>query len=371
MLKSKTTNQLFLLAFSIALLDISILYVNEAGMILLNQAMLVQLAVSFVFGFFHAQKILKLTKSVVDLSFVLKTVYMSFIYTAWYNVIFLPLSGLGIMEWLLFALVIFSDFLFGVSNRKNKSIAYINSSDVTLMIFGTIMFLVKWIIYYAFPDNIYTQSFVGNPTARFLVLVFCIIGLIFMFSFLIKSVKAKISVQEKTKSVVEKGLKKIGKVISGFFKLIFSMLSGPALIIVLFCALLVFGIVIFAEASAISDDILNFVEPILARLFSTGKASVVPSVIYFIFQIIVLASVLIFYALYRNSFENEAKQKIEKILYENINALPNTFSSKDKETLYKKKTDEIENEKHFVRILNDPEQLKIFTSAQTDAQDGE
>lgn len=371
MLKSKTTNQFFLLALSIFLLDISILYVNEQGKILLNQAMLVQLAVSFAFGFFHAQKILKLTKSVDDSSFAFKTVYMSLIYTAWYNVIFLPISGLGLIEWLLFAFVIFSDFIAGASNKRNKSIAYISSSDVTLMIFGAIMFLAKWIIYFALPDNIYTESFVGNPTARFLVLAFCVIGLIFTLYFLVKSVKSKISVQEKTKSVVEKGLKKIGKTISGFFRLIFSMLSGPALIIVLFCAVFVFGILIFAEASAIGDDILKFAEPLLIKLSSTGKSSVVPSVFYSISQFIVLAAVLVFYASYKHYLENAAKREIEQMLADNINALPNSFSSEDKKNLFKKKTDEIENQKHFVRILNDSEQLKIFTSAQNDVQDGE
>lgn len=360
-LKSKTTNQLFLLALSVLLIDISLLYVNNYGRLLLNQTMLIQFAVSFVFGFFHARKIRTLSKSVDDTNYVLTFIYMSFMYTAWYNVILLNISGLGVLEWILFTIVIFSDSLLAVSKKKSESLSYISSSAMSLMVFGAVMFILKWVIYIVFPDNIYTEYFVGNPTARLLVLVFCIIGLIFLLSSAYKAAKVKLSVQGKTKSALQKGLKKIGKIISDFFKLILTMFSGPGAIIFLFCVVLVFGIVIFAEFAAVGKDILNLIEPILKKLSSTGKAAFVPSVLSFVFQFAVVAAVLIFTFSYEHYLEKLAKDKIHKRLYDNINT-SNLPSSEAKQNLYEKKSKEIENQKHFVRILNDAKQLENLTS---------
>lgn len=351
------TNKLFLLAMSIFFIDISLLYINNVGHLLLNQTMLITLLVSFICGLFHALKTIKLVKSVDENDYPLTLIFLSLIYTAWYNVILLSISGIAVLEWALFALIIFSDFILTSTGKNNQSISYIGSSDVTLIILGAIMFIGKWIFYVLAPDNIYVQMFTGNTTARNIILIFCIVGLIYLLSSLIRFAKAKISVSEKQKSKTKNFFKKIGKMIKIFFSLIF---KGPAAIIVLFCLILIGGIIIFSEGKTICNDVLNFVEPILKKLSSTGKATIVPSIFYFISEFIVLASVLIFFFSYRQHLEKLAEKKLENELAENVKNLK--IPEQEKLQLYNEGENKIKNEKHFIQILGNTEQRKLLTN---------
>lgn len=300
---NSTTKKLFLLALSVFLFDMSILYLNKSGIILLNQVMLVQLFISVIFGFFHGLRTFKLAKFAENSSSLLTLIFLTFMYTAWYNAILLPVSGLGVLEWILFAIVIFSDFILAATGKNNSAISFIGSSDITLTAFGALMCIFKFVIYQVAPDNIYLESFTGNPTARFLVLIFCVVGLVCLLSSLFKFAKSKISVSERNKNAALNFFKKIGK-------LFLLAISGPGAIVFLFCLLFIAGIAAFAQAIATGNDILNFVEPILIAFSSTGKSAVTPSVFYFVLQLLVVVCVLIFSFAYRNHLEKlgEVKQ---------------------------------------------------------------
>lgn len=361
--KSKITNKLFLLSLSIFLIDFSILYLNDFGKILLNQVMLSSLAVSFVFGFFHGLKIYRIEKYIEGKNSLLSLLYLSCVFTAWYNVILLPVSGFGAMEWILFSVIIFSDFLISASGKSKESnlassISYISSSNSNLMIFGSLMFIVKSVIFNLLPDNLYVSSFVGNQTARNFVLLFCVIGLICLLSFLIKFAKSKVSVSQKQKSAVLGFFKIIGKSILNFFSLIFTAISGPILIVIIFCVIFIAGIVIFAEAGAICDDILKFVEPVLIKLTSTGKAAIIQSSFYFVIQFLVFAAVLVFSFTYKNHLEDCAKRKIELEIYDEIKNQEIPDEQKDK--IFKEKIAELKNQKNSIALLCNSEKLKLI-----------
>lgn len=301
---NKTTNKIFLLALSVLLVDMSILYLNESGKILLNQVMLIPLFVSVIFGFFHGLRTFKFAKFVKNDSSALTLIFLTFMYTAWYNAILLPVSGLGILEWILFAVVIFSDFLLAAAGKNNSTISFIGSSDVTLTTFGALMCIFKFVVYVVAPDNIYLESFTGNQTARFFVLLFCVVGLISLISFLYRFVKSKVALSDKQKNAALSFFKKLGK-------LFLLVISGPGAIVVLFCILFIAGIVAAVEAIAIGNDILNFIEPLLIAFSSTGKSAITPSIFYFILQFFVVVCVLIFSFAYRSYLEKSAENSVE------------------------------------------------------------
>lgn len=355
----QTSKKIFLLSFGILLIDLSILYLNQNGKILLNQTMLIPLYVSFIFGFFHGYKTFLIEKFIDNKISLLSLVYLSFIYTAWYNVILLPLSGFGVIEWDLFLFIIFSDFILLNSSKYKEKISYITSSGKTLLIFGSIMSVFKFIMYFIFPDNIYEESFIGNPTARLFVLAFNCIGILFLLLFLKNKIKAKMSFSKKQKDISVSILKRIINQIKKFFNLILSLISSQAAIIIIGIIILVGGILIVFEINAICEDILEFIEPFLIKFSSTGKSAISPSIFYFISNFIVLISVLVFGFYYENQLEDKAREnigaKIIKKLDENTE-----LSNKQKNNILTKKKQELKNTENCIILLSDTDKLEKF-----------
>lgn len=325
------TKKIYILAFGIFLLDLSLLYFNRNGNITLNPVILTQLSVSLIFGFFHGLKKYQLIKAIDIHHNGLDLVAQFFIYTAWYNVILLPLSGIALFEWILVGFVIFSDFVCCINSKKSFILNYIGNSDLNLLIFGSILAIFKSIVFYLFPSFIYLDSFVGNSTARFLILAFSVLGFCILVSFLVKNIKAKLGINLRGNSGQKDEQQKkydfkaeLKRMLTSFV----ALLSGPTVVIVVLSLGFLFLTIVFIFIKGLSNDILAFVEPYLIKLTSTGKSSVTTSVIYYICQIFVTASVLVYDRLSKEQLEKMVIQRLEFQIQENIKALKLTPTNK-------------------------------------------
>lgn len=361
---NKTTKKLYLLAFGILLLDFSLLYFNKNSQISLNSTILTKFYISLIFGFFHGYKKFCAIKTIEKSPSLLNLLSQFLIYTAWYNVVLLPLSGLGVIEWVFTAFVLFSDFLCAVTGKRNIRLSYIGNSNLNLLIFGCLLMIFKIVLFYIFPDNIYISSFEGNSSARFLILIFCITALIFLISFLFKLIKSKTKTSQISSDQSQKFLKKLANGIKKFFRSLLSLITGPAALIVLLCIGLASLTVIFISVKSITNDILNFVEPYLIKLSSTGKNAVTDSVIYNVCQSFVMASVLIYDIFTKEKLENQSKEIAYKQLNETISQL-NLLPEKKQLLLDSAYTQLLKNE-NFVSLanLNSTEILGIIQKEQ-------
>lgn len=289
---TNTTKIFYRLSFGLFLLELSLVYINTAGVLLLNNTMMLQLMVSGILGFFHS--VHKSSSNSLNEGFsAIYWISNTLIYSAWYNVVVLPPSGFWLIEIVMLSCVIFSDFLASVSGKENEKIAYVNSSRLNILILGSLLFIGKVIVIVLFPQNLYIEHFTGNSTARLFILLISLMGFICLLTTIFKKFKIAMNIKPETLNATSNFLKTIINWIKRFIKFFVSLLSGPMLIVVLL--ILGFGAVffIFAFIKTTCDDILRFVEPILIKLAETGKSSITDSVIYYITQITVIVSVLI------------------------------------------------------------------------------
>ena len=341
------------LAIAIVVFTISSLYVQN-GFWRVSFAIFPQIAVYVILGFFHAYNVWSLD------SFISKehgSHFMLFgyflVYTAWYNVVLLPESGLGYIEWAVVLLALTSNFM---TQKYSKSIhnPFMGQSPLALVFMGVVLFLCKMFIFYFFEDNLYDSLILTDKIARIFVVIFCLIGLIFLLRQLYKHITNTLEVKAQIRGK-ESALKNIKRFCVGIAKtgvsLLASLFSLPVIFIII-AVLVVGGLGIsFIVAKAVYNSILHFVEPLLEKIMSTGENKIHPSVLYYVLQIVSLIDVLFYTVWIENKMKKEMEQNLEKTLRLAIPAKENGGS----ETLF------VEAKKYLVESRFD-EQIRILGS---------
>lgn len=307
------------LAVAVVTLTLSSLYwVN--GTELLSVTIFPQFAIFAILGFFHAYNIWELENVITKKqSGMLPLVVYFLLYTAWYNAVLLPESGLGYMEWILVLLVLTSNFMTEISGKKINN-PFMGQRPMVLLFFGVLLFFCKQIIFYLFEGNLYDQFILGNSTGHLFIGLFSVFGVFLLVKQLGKHVSNRIplkisagkltSLKESFFSFVKSGAQAVSA-------LVMSLFTGPALIAVIIIGILVallsglWGVVFLKKL--LYDNIVNIVNPLLERLATTGENNkLVPSVPYYVAQLLSLVTVLIHTVSIESGMKKKMKLSIEK-----------------------------------------------------------
>jgi len=325
-----SANNLILFALGIFCFTISSVYFNN-GYIQLSIFKFEQTVFFILCGFLHGFIFFQMKqKEGISQSPIMLISYM-FLFSGWYSVILFPTSGFGFIEWLIVLLVLFM-------NIKNP---YANSIPFFLEFFGIGLFFIKQFIFFIFTENIYDQLILGNQTIQFLLVIIAasgiVLGLIQFFRIIKKCISdiKKAEFQSEDSSLDElkekagRFFKKLGNSILNLLKYFLALLrtlfSGPGFLIVLAIILITGGLVVlivaFCTMNAIYHDILDFIQPILEKLMTTGENLIHPSVPYNLLQTICFFTVFIF------SFINQIKINKQPAEKSCSNALSKNYSN--------------------------------------------
>ncbi len=307
------------LAVAVATLTLSSLYwVN--GTKLLSVTIFPQFAIFAILGFFHAYNIWELENVITKKqSGMLPLVVYFLLYTAWYNAVLLPESGLGYMEWILVLLVLTSNFMTEISGKKINN-PFMGQRPMVLLFFGVLLFFCKQIIFYLFEGNLYEQIVVGNSTANLFVGLFSVFGIFLLLKQLGKHVSNRIPLKisdGKLESVKKSFVSMVKSGAQAVSALAMSIFTGPALV-----AVIIIGIIIAILLGAwgvdflkrmLYDNILKIVNPLLERLATTGENNQIrPSTPYYVAQLLSLVTVLIHTVSIEAGMKKKMKLSIEK-----------------------------------------------------------
>ena len=248
-------------------------------------------------------------------------------YGSFYNVVLLPLSGFGLVEWIIvfFILMGKSGLIFEgkreKSKEKNWAEKFLSSSHALFqgvlgtVSLGLVLFMIKVFIFYLFPSNIYIQSFTGNKTARFILALLCITGLVVLLGQLKDSVMQNLGIKKKGEDKKKEGTKVFSKILKAFlsfikkiFSFLLNLLSANVLMIIIFIAVLVIALISVCTAMTIFNDILDFISPYLEKLTETGRGRIQMSQTYGICQTVSLVCTL-FYCLWESLQTEDNKNK--------------------------------------------------------------
>ena len=313
--ENKLFNATIVSACGLWLLYFSSLYKTNGGGLRLSLFTYPQIIVFMIFGMIQAFNFSKLSDPIYNentLCSVIRLIGNTFVYTAFYNIVLLPFSGFGIIEWLLVAFVIFSDFFNKIIPKKTLSIG---QSPFHVLVFGLILFLVKVAIFYIFPNNIYNALFVGNKTARFLLVILAI-GAIRMILVQLKKhsfPKKETNNEHAVSNQLWVGIKKTGLFIKNAMTTLFSL---PVLLIILLLAFTIFSAVTLFIGARIVSDVLALIEPILEQMMKTGKNAIPITHFYTIWQIISFFFILLYQITACKHLDNTAMRIVTKLYNE-------------------------------------------------------
>lgn len=271
----KVSSLLSLIAYGAVLYTISSLYFvggRPKNLYLLFP----EVAVFSILGFFHAYYLWRGGAANLVAAFL--------IWTAWYSVVLLPASGLGMIEWgaLFFILS---------GNLLGRAFRGAGQSAAELAVYGCALFLLKVMAFYLFPNNLYDALILSNQTMRGVVTGVAIISIIMLFRVAqrnIKSAWSELPLAIKEKDIEkDKGRgKKIRVALGGFFR----FFSLPVFLAII-GAVALGALVLFDK---IYRDIGDFVGVVLERVLSTGKGRVTPSTLYYALEAAVIVGVLFY-----------------------------------------------------------------------------
>ncbi len=307
------------LAVAVVTLTLSSLYwVN--GVTLLSVTLFPQFAIFAILGFFHAYNIWELENVITKRqSGMLPLVIYFLLYTAWYNAVLLPESGLGYMEWILVLLVLTSNFMTEISGKKIYN-PFMGQRPMVLLFFGVLLFFCKQIIFYLFEGNLYDQFVLGNSTGHLFVGLFSVFGVFLLLKQLGKHVSNRIPLKVsdgKLKSLRESFFSMVKNGAQAASALVMSLFTGPALVAVIIIGIVAaFSLGLCGVAflkKMLYDNIVNMVNPLLERLASTGEENQLrPSVPYYVAQLLSLVVVLIHTVSIELGMKKKMKLSIEK-----------------------------------------------------------
>ncbi len=311
------------LAIAIVVFYLSSLYLDNSYVRL--TFVLQQTAIFALLGFLHAYNVYSLDNIINRQKKSIFTLFCYFlVYTAWYNVVLFPMSGLGLIEYIIVFAVLSSNLYTEIATKKINN-PFMGQRPMVLVYFGMILFLIKLIIFFAITgDNVYDSIILENETARFSVGIFSVVGVVFLVVQLCKHITNKFKIKV-NKSKTEKIFNFIFCIIKKGIATLVSIISLPIIII----ALLIVGLGILAigaiELNGIYNDILKFVEHFFESISSTGENSLQPSTFYFVFQTVSMIIVL-FYTIH---IEEIMKKNITKNIEMQIRLEVDKLETKD------------------------------------------
>lgn len=299
----KVSNNFVQATLAVVLFVTSLLYFNN-GVVLNSFFKGAQLVIYFILGFLHGYAIYRL-KSFIQSSSVFNLVCYTFIYTAWYNAVLLPESGLGFLEWGFVFFVLLMNFLnSNVTKKVNK--VFLAQDPISLILFGFLLYIAKSFLFYMTDSNIYDSMFLGNTTARVFILgVILICATMAIKMSLNKTAKIEESKASKLKNAIVKGFGAIKNAVVGFL----STCAMPVLIAVI----AVSAIFVLFFCKSVIDDIEKFFEPILEKILSTGKNTIQPNSVYGALQFSVFAGVVFYTAFINNKLLKKSPEPIASV----------------------------------------------------------
>ena len=345
---------LITLTVSVVAFTLSTYYFRN-GNLKLNFVLFPQMAVYILLGFFHAYNVWSLENVVSRQQKNILMLFCYFLaYTAWYNIVLLPESGLGYIEWIIVFVVLTTNLINEICSKKISN-PFMGQRPLVLVFFGAILFILKIIFFYLFKDNIYDQFILHNKLARLFVVLFSIVGLILLLQQLYKHITNRLEVKIDTKKAwktLKDFLKFLFSIIKKGIMLLFSMVSLPVFIIIIASVVIICLGISFATAKFIYDNILEFIEPLLEKLASTGENSIHPSVPYYTLQTISM-TIILFYTIW---IEKRMSKNLENAINERVTQeILARYSNEDNNILNK-------STELLIKNRNFNEQLRIFGS---------
>lgn len=306
-----TEKILWELAGSLWMMICSAVTFNRIGEVSLSSLFVMpETLIYLIFGILHALLIF-VSQEIVRNRFrleeklwekLLSFVADSILYSSFYRLVLLPACGFGFIEWGILLLFFASEFgvHFHILRDKKDDVLgkmelvvldeeqlfssargkFINPFQLSVM--GLVLWGFKIIVRYALPQNLY-YSLAGNKTVLNLVLLMFVMAGVYAIRrgiACIKNVGIKNAKNGKNKKSSKKGTaaktaKKAFSLAAGFFEkvvsVIFTLVSGPGVVIVLVVILVFGGIGGFFFLNGIRNDLLEFLGSVLGRVLSTDN----------------------------------------------------------------------------------------------------
>lgn|GEM_PF-2308513 len=305
---------------SIVVFTLSSIYYRN-GNLKLSFVLFPQMAVYIILGFFHTLNVWNLENVISkEKKSIFMLVCYFFVYSAWYNIVLLPESGLGYIEWAIVLLVLTSNLVTELTSKKINN-PFMGQRPMVLVYFGIFLFFLKMFFFYLFKDNIYDQFFLNNKMARGFVVFFSGGGLVLLLIQFFKHISNKFEVKIDKSKIKNNGISFVKSIIELLKKgitILLGVVSLPVLIIILTSGGLIVLLVAFITMNSIYNSILAFVEPILEKIASTGENTIHPSTLYYTLQVISMALVLIYTIWVEKRMESEINKKIEQRIQKEI-----------------------------------------------------
>lgn len=300
-------NKLYNCVFGLLLIILSsISYVR--GRMWLNFFLFPQFTIYAIIGFFHAYNVYEL-KSVIkkDETNLLDLIAYFLVYTAWYNTILLPYSGLGLIESTFVFALFTTSFISTVAGKSVRN-PFSGQPPFFMVILGVFLFLAKTFLFYMFKDKIYDQLVTGNQTARNMVFLLSALGLVFLLAQLKRNLVNQFDPSRNISKAGSNMLKKTVEFISNGFKTIIAAGGAIFLLPVILC---VGGIAGIFALMKFYNDVMKFVEPLLQLILTTGENKIHYSTVYSLCQTGSMIGVLFYTIHIEQEFKKSCNESIE------------------------------------------------------------
>ena len=326
------------LTVGIWLLYLSCLYLSAGGDMRLKIAMYPDMPVYLMFGAIHAYIMHQFNRIRYDevrkFGPAEETLYIVadlFVYAAFYNIVLLPLCGIGIIEWGLIAYMLFST----LAISQDRKVIYRFFNPLAFLIFGLCLFLIKVAVTTLFPQNIYRGMISGNDTARFLIFAMAALALAYFVKSLFDLRKDNV-VSVSSQGSGEKLVAFLGRQAERIGKVIF---SGPFLIVAIGIAIPTFiigGVMGYFILGKIQREFWMFVTPVLEKLLTTDRQSIILSKSLMIFQTIACLLYLIYFLYHNNRLQKIIDNKVDLIRDKIRDYYPEEYAAPILEDLHSK-----------------------------------
>lgn len=325
-----------------------------------------QTALFFILGFLHAYNVYELENLVSRQKKGLFSLFCYFlVYAAWYNIVLLPESGLGYIEWFIVLFLLSSNIITEIFTKKINN-PFMGQRPLVLVYMGIVLFVAKLFLFYMFPDNIYDSMILTKKTARSAVGIFSLFGIVVLVMQFYKHVTNKLKSEPITQK--EDGIKKFFSSLGNLFmklvkligQIIATFLSGPAILIIVIASGFVGLAYAFYKMNKIYDNIMAIIEPLLQKLASTGENHVHPSLPYYVCQLVSMCVVL-FYTIH---LEHNMEKNIDNAIKEEIRGI--TDGQPDGDKYFEKASKELlkKNFSEKIRLLNAGQSGVLNTNAE-------
>jgi hypothetical protein len=317
------------LTVGIWLLYLSCLYLSGSGDLRLKIAMDLDMPIYLMFGAIHAYIMHQFNRIIYDenrdIGPMTETTYIVadlFVYAAFYNIVLLPLCGLGIIEWGLLAYMLFSTLVIA----QDRKVIYRFFNPLAFLILGLCLFLLKVAITTLFPQNLYREMISGNDTMRFLLFAMAAMALAYYVKSLF-DLRKDHAIQVSTQGRGEKLVVFLGRQATKLGKLV---LTGPFLIIalgVIFSLAVIGGAFGFFFLGKLEQDFWNAFGPRLEKLLTTDRQNIILSKSLMIFQTSACLLYLVYFFYNNNLLQKHVENRHKMIKSAIADYYPGDYAS--------------------------------------------